>query len=420
MTDIVAHYSRIDLRRFHQSHPLVRFHVSDDTEVLTGLWESEDLRFFSTDLGDDAANILNELTIDSRFDAIIHRDQNLIEFVFAFLDPNDGWAASILERRFVVNFLDSDFECYFAPPSSRLLALARASRRLPSDRSDTVLPQIQKFRDFQRLDSMPTHVQQYFEGKQPRNFFVSISNSVDVDIAQLARHLNLFMCYYDRRSPFIVIRASSTTSATRPKPVRFLEDGLPTRITAREIEDVLLTLLEVAGSSAPRSAFLYYYQVFEYAGHYYIDDKTRRSLKRLLRDPALANCDDRRVGELFSILSDLHHHDEQRMQRVVEEHCDPRNLWPDVANDIGFFSSPVEFEGGLRLDRIASPNCTEDTWNDAFKSLFPVITRIRNCIVHAREKRESKVILPSKANNEKLARFIPLLRRMAEEVVIRA
>ncbi len=420
MTDASAVYSRIDLRDFHKSHPSARIHLLDETEFLTGLWEVDELRFSTVELGDDAPRILNDLKINPRFDAIIHRDTHLIEYLYGFIDPNDEWRAPLLERQFVINFQERDFNCYFAPPSPRLLALARASRRLPSDRSDSVLPQIQQFRDYQRANTMPAHFQRYFEGKLPRNFFVSIAESVDVDIAQLARHLNLLMTYYDRRSPSIIIRSFSNTGTVRPKPVRYLEGRLPERITAREVEDVLLTLLEVAGSSAPRSAFLYYYQVFEYAGHHYIDDKTRRSLKRLLRDPALANCDDRRVGELFSILSDLHHHDEQRMQRVVEEHCDPRNLWIDVANDIGFFSNPVEFDGGLRLDRIASANCTEDTWNDAFKSFFPVITRIRNCIVHAREKRESKVILPTRENEDKLARFIPLVRRMAEDIVIRA
>jgi hypothetical protein len=226
--------------------------------------------------------------------------------------------------------------------------------------------------------------------------------------------------YYDRQSPVIVIRTEATNAQGKIKPKRFFESHFPNRLTAREIDDVVLTLLEVASQSSPRAAFLYFYQIFEYAGHYYIDDKTRKSLKRLLRDPSLSSCDDRKVGELFSILGDLHQHDEQRMQRVVEEHCVPQNLWSEIQNDIDFFSKPVEFDGGLTLDRIVSPQANADAWNEVFKTMFPIFTKMRNCIVHAREKRESKVILPTHLNSLKLARFLPLIRRMAEDVAFRS
>ena len=413
-------YSRIDLRQFHIGHPEACIVQSDDDEQLVGLWGAADLRFDLTGLGDNALDVLNAIKVDSRFDAIFHLESNHLEFAYTYLDPNNAEDTPVIDRRFTISFQDAEYPCWFATPSDRLLTLARSVRRLPTDRGDRVMAQLGMFRDGQRIDELPPAVQRYFTGKVPRNFYVDISSCPNVDVASLVRHLNLLIHYYDRRSPLIVVRTPASASEDRPMPTRFLAGDVPERLNAREVDDVVMMLLEVALTNAPRAAFLYLYQVFEYAGHYYIDDKARRALKRMLRDPALANCDDRKVAELFSVLSDLHHHDDQRMQKVVEDHCDARHLWPDIENDIDFFSAPIEFDGGLRIERIVSKDATEDTWCDSFKSLFQVLTRIRNCIVHAREKRESKVILPTPANNDKLARFKPIIRRMAEDVAFRA
>ena len=417
MTD--GEYSRIDMRAFHENNAAARLTSQDDSEVVLKLWGTDDLRFVVDDLGPAPHEVLNNIRIDPRFDAVIHTDSHLVEFLFSYVAAEDEWGQSIIDRRFVVNFLDVDIECWFGEPTERAMALSKASRRLPSDVADRVAPQLQLFRDAQRQDDMPAAVGRFFADKQPRNFFVSVTSIPTVDLRELARHINMLSSYYDRRAPYIVIRNAPATVESRPKPTRYINDAFPARLTVRDIDEVLLTLLEVAGNSSSRPAFLYYYQVFEYAGHYYIDEKTRRSLKRLLRDPSLASCDDRKVGELFSILGDLHHHEDQRMQRVVEEHVDPLHLWPDVQNDIEFFSKPVTFDGGLSLDRLVSGQATPDTWADAFKSLFPTLTRIRNCIVHAREKRESKVILPTAVNAVLLSRYIPLIRRMAEDVAFR-
>ena len=50
---------------------------------------------------------------------------------------------------------------------------------------------------------------------------------------------------------------------------------------------------------------------------------------------------------------------------------------------------------------------------------FDLLTKIRNVLVHAREKRESKGILPTRHNEAILRRYIPLIRRIAEQLALK-
>lgn len=202
--------------------------------------------------------------------------------------------------------------------------------------------------------------------------------------------------------------------------MRFIRTEFPSVISVRQTDEAIMTLLDVAARSAPRVAYLYYYQVLEYAGHYYVDDKTRNRLRMLVRDPAIAECTDDTVSKLFASLTDFNHSDEAKIQKTIEETCDPKNVWSDVVHDREFFSHKVEFEGGYVADPLISTDTTVSAWvTMSMPKLFQVLTKIRNVLVHAREKRENLSILPTNRNNELLRHYVPVIRRVAEEVALR-
>ena len=118
---------------------------------------------------------------------------------------------------------------------------------------------------------------------------------------------------------------------------------------AHPIDEIIMKLIDVARGSNPRFSFLYYYQVCEYAGYYYIDENSKRELRRFLKDPALVNCGEEKVSELFSILTELNHSDDVKIKKVIEEYCDPKILWREISNDKEFFSEDHEFEGGFSI-----------------------------------------------------------------------
>ena len=243
-----------------------------------------------------------------------------------------------------------------------------------------------------------------------------------LNVEDLSRHINLLAHYYDRGTPLILIReAIPTDHGKGHKPIRMIEGSFPDSLLMTRIDDIVLQLLEVARTSNVRSAYLYYYQIFEYAGYYYIDEKARKSLRNALRDPALIACGEDKVSELFSIFTDLNHSDEAKMRKVIEDHCDPRVIWTEVSNDIDFYSKEQQFDGGFTLPALVSKDCTDETWKTMWMpKTFDVLTKIRNALVHAREKRENKVILPTLGNNARLARYLPVIQRMAEQLALKS
>lgn len=367
---------------------------------------------------------LNRIQFDARFDAVFHLDTNCIEFLYAYVKPGEEGSESCINREFSFYFEGREYSCKFAEPSARLLKIAMHFERLASEVSEKSVPQLLAFRDAQQLESLSERNRKFFEGRVPRNFFLSAASGfAGVNIENLARHLNFLMHYYDRDSPLVVIKESPLAIASREHPpIRLIEGAFPNALaTPVPVDDIVLRLLGVAMHGAPRASFIYYYQVFEYAGYYYIDEKSKSLLRNALRDPALICCGEDKVSEIFGIFSDIAQSDEAKMRKVIEDHCDPRVIWKEVLNDHEFFSGSQSFDGGFCTAPLIAKDTTEATWKTMWMpKTFDLLTKIRNVLVHAREKRESKVILPTRRNNAILARYIPVIERMAEQLAIKS
>lgn len=364
----------------------------------------------------------NNILLNPQFDALIHKDVNEIEFIFAYLNPENEDHKCTINRSFEFTYKGNMFNCRFAEPTERLFKIAKSVRLMPSEYRSSTAMQIMPFRDVQRLKKLPKQAQEYFENRIPRSFFVSFKNKIgDLDLEDIFRHINFILKYYDRYSPVIEIRREETESPhSLVKPLRFIESDFPKAIALNSIDDIILQLLEVALESNPRFSFLYYYQIFEYAGFYYIDKKAKTALHNILRDPALISCAEDKVSLLFSCLVDLHHNDEAKMRKVIEEACSPDELWREIVNNKDFFTSDICFDGGFKLSSLISSDTTMDSWKSMWMpKLFDQITKIRNCIVHARERRINVVILPTRNNTKLINAYLPLIKRMAEQIAIR-
>jgi hypothetical protein len=185
------------------------------------------------------------------------------------------------------------------------------------------------------------------------------------------------------------------------------------------IDEIVLQLTQVARRAPSRQAFLYYYQVLEYAGHYFVDKRARSQIRRFLRDPALVNCDDRKIGEFFSLLTEVNNNDDVKMKKVIEDLVDPLVVWREIENDRDFFTSELQFDGGFILQPLIAKDTSAETWKNMWMpKLFDQFTRIRNCLVHARERRENRVILPTRRNNRRISRYEPVIARVAQQIAL--
>lgn len=411
------------LSGFVDENQHVKIWVEDGEVIIDKPWGSDGVRIVCGTEDHDFIRDMNNVRLDVQFDALFHLDTNEIELIYAYLNPEGDDTKDIVDRKFTVMLGGIEYRCEFREPSDRLLAIANKIRRSPSESAYETVPQIDQFSDGQKLEELPPRVRSYFDGKVPRSLFVAPSASLcEVDFPAAARHINLLTSYYDRMAPFIIVRQDTRlTEEDNPTKRRYVETPFPGAMVARETDEFMLTLLEVANSSPPRMAYLYCYQIFEYAGFYYIDDKVRTELRRMLRDPALINCDSDKVADMFSLFSDLRHSDDQKMKSVISECCSPRVCWAEIEHDREFFEEEQSYTGGFVSQGLISSETTEKSWVATWMpNTYDHLTRIRNCLVHARERRESRVILPTHSNNLKIMRCLPLIRRMAEQVALKS
>lgn len=406
---------------FTANNPHAKAAKEDDRLIISSPWGYEDSQFVFNLSETEIIEQLRYLLIVPQLDAFNHLDSNEAEFIFAFLHPTDPKVSGYLDRNFCFHFQGTSYACSFREPSERLFALAANYRPLPSDGAYQSAPQLIAFRDFQRRTELGPVAGRYFKDRVPRSFFIKPSIPLkEVDWESLTRHLNLLMVYYDRSSPRIVYRQKSEAAKEQSvEALRFIESTFPKELVFRPTDDVLLRLIDIARTSEARFAYIYSFQIFEYAGFYFIDAKTKTALSKLLRSPSFISCAEDRMAELFSLLTDSAQNDDFRIRKVIEEHCDPKLLWREIEKNKEFFYNDVCFDGGFNLPKLIAKDTTEETWCTMWTPrLIEQITRVRNCLVHAREKRENKAILPTDLNDKKLSLLLPIVLRMAEQIVI--
>lgn len=410
------------LKRFAEHNPHVKVRIDGENLMIESPWGAGNVAI-ACELSDhEFLKDLNNVWFNPALDAVIHLDTNTVEILFLFLDPQDATSSSYLDRRFKFHLDGTEFDCRFAEPTERLMAIARRTQNVPSDDPGRTVPQIAAFRDAQRLDEIPERARKYFENKVPRNFHVTCSNDItSVDLVALVHHLNFIADYYDRRAPEIVIREDAVEDKSDEKwsPLRFIGETYPEELSVGTIDEIVLQLNHVARRAPTRQAFVYYYQVLEYAGHYFVDEKARSQIRRFLRDPALVTCDDKKIGEFFSLLTDVNHNDDVKMRKVIEDVVDPLVVWREIEHDRDFFAVELHFDGGFILSPLIAKDTSAESWKNMWMpKLFDQLTRIRNCLVHARERRENRVILPTRRNNRRIARYEPVIARIAQQIAL--
>ena len=408
------------LSDFVKNNPQAEIKVLNEKIEITKPWGTEDVSIICPIKDHQFIETLNKILINPRFDAIVHIDTNTIE-VFASYYPKNDLFNPIIDREFKFHFNETKCECRFEEPSERFWQLADHSDSSPAMYASPAAGQLVMFKDGKNYEQLSKRAKDFFDARVPRNFFLKLDKAYhDINLEELMRHLNFVMNYYDRSGPEVIIRSEDTQiDQAKTKPIRFIESEFPKELVITSKDEIVLQLLETARRSAPRHAFVYYYQVLEYIGHYYVDDKIKKELRVLLRDPTVVRCDDRKLGEMFSLLTERNRDDAQKMSQMIGECVKAELIWSEIENDKSFFSKRHDFEGGFVLEAVISDEENFESWkHKGIKTLFDQLKSVRNCLVHAREKRENKVILPTARNNKLISCLVPIIERIACQVTI--
>jgi len=170
-----------------------------------------------------------------------------------------------------------------------------------------------------------------------------------------------------------------------------------------------------------RLKFIFYFQILEYASYYYLDSKIQKKILQTFKNPSIY---DKPEDFSKSIIEELKDHfsqkdDSSKLEKTITENVSINDIKNEITANKEFFSQDLEFEGGLKINKILKDaNSADNLKEDDLVLIKKNIEKIRNVLVHLRESRENKVILPSPANNNKLLPYLYILRRIAEKVAI--
>ena len=404
------------LKLFLKHNPYSKVQRKKKAYYVLNPWNDKSMAFILRGASQtDLIAALNNLILPTRFTALYHLDSNTMEYIYTLLPKND----SCLSRQFNFIIDGEDYCCKFGGASDRLLILSKFFRRT-GEETGTGYRNLLPFRSYIMEKSKPASTEDYFVGIKPISFFVSGFKKFDEDkIINVSKHLNFFMRYYDRESPIIIIHSIASELAESSKELRFLQKEFPRTISTRCHNPFLLDIALAANEANTRLAFLYYYQILEYAAFYYVDTEVKRRMLQIICTPDIHANPDKYLSRLLDTVTEMRQSDEAKLNKIVQIGCSLDVVWKELQQNLPYFSKRQEFEGGFAIE----PFISEDTTFESFATMWipkmpDILRKIRNALVHGRESRLGLAISPTRNNDLKIRPWFAVIRRIAEQVLI--
>lgn len=362
---------------------------------------------------------LKDIILPKELSAIYNRDIKELEFIFSPLKPNE----SFLSRTTKFFYKNIEFQTEFSAPSEALEIIAKGFIEIDIN-SETNYRNLRFFRDFYKQENLTDFGKHFYKGKQPFSFKVNGDfDKINNDFVGFSKHINVYSRFFDRKSPVILIFENQVEKTKYELPCLTKNTEFPSNILMREIDPVLIDLFHIANETSNiRLKYIFYYQILEYCAYYHLNDDLRRNLNNILKNPDLIsnyNNYSRLIIEEFK--NNFKNNDDKlKLEKLVIDFCSYDDIKLEISCNPNSFIVDIEFDGGFLLNSILKDeNDIENPPKDIMKKIVDRIDRIRNVLVHIRESRENKIILPTKKNNNQLFAYVYLLRRIAERVAFK-
>jgi hypothetical protein len=403
------------MRNFKILNPTVEITTETEHININGLWNDSTLmcRFPK----DENIEVLENITLPEEFSALIDNSNNCIEFIYGLLNKED----EIINRKFKFNYNNETFELTYDSSSIALKTLAKAFRQI-EDISETRFRNLRPFKDYFRDDKTPG-MEKFFKDRVPISFYIKGDLGKIENLVEFSKNLNFYMRFYHRRSPAIRIFNENQEKKEFNEYCYSRENGFPEHINSIQIEPVLLDLFQIASETPNiRMKYIFYYQVLEYCSYYHLNQDLKRKLNNVVKNPDIIN----NSSHYSKILVDEFKNyfkandDRQKLEKLVYDYGSYSDIENEIVTNADYFSNDIEFEGGFKISAlIKNENEAKDPHRDILKSIVDRVDKIRNVLVHIRESRENKVILPTKKNNHLLIPYLFLVRRIAEIIAVK-
>jgi len=402
------------LKRFLENNTSIVPETVKDKILLKKPWNDESIHLLFEKSID--FTIVKDIVLPEELVAIYHKDKSVLEIIAGPIFKENP----LIKKSFDFIYQGASFKCNSDKSSSQLEFIAR-NFVIAETFTYSYHRNLPMLRDYY-FKRMP---KRFIEDSIPISFYVSGDfNKINYEYVNLLKHLNFYMSYFDRDSPTIIILDRRDGLAKFKTPCLFqMTNTFPDKINSLIIDPVLLDIFTVAQDTRDiRLKFIFYYQILEYSSYYYLNYKVRNKLTSTLKSPDFTY----KIDEyLKSIVDDLKDHftqrdDYQKLEQTVTDYCTIDDVKYEIECNWEYFAEDQEFDGGFKLPKVIKDKNSLDNMIDSDLLKFVKnIDRIRNVIVHLRESRENKVILPTQRNNYLLSPYLFILRRIAEKVAMR-
>lgn len=367
---------------------------------------------------DEDLNYLENIKFPQELSAIYHVDKSLLEFIMA--PSTDSYIKSMFDFKFW--YQGKEFTCEYNDVTEPLISIANGFREI-DDSSASDYRNLRDLRNYLRKDDLPKYVQKYFENRHMRSFFMSGDfDSINHDYKSLSKHFNFYVRYYNRKNPQIILHEPKNESAKYQLPCLTNDNPFPAVLTFNSIDPILLDMFQIASETNNiRLKYLFYFQILEYCSYYHLNEELSKQLKEIIRRPDLLS----RSSEYSKLLIDQfkdhfkHNDDSIKLEKTITDYCFFDDIREELKINLEYFTKPLQFEGGFAIEPILNDaTCLDKPPKQVMRTIKNNIEKIRNVLVHLRESRENKVILPTQKNNNLLIPYLYLVRRIAEKVAI--
>lgn len=404
------------MKKFTENNPIVEIEEETEHKNFKKLWNDETF-MIRLPKSVDFSKIYS-LKFPQELSAIYHIEKESLEFI---MTPLLGETIiDLIDFNFY--FEGKEFKCEYKEPSEELMLLSSGFREI-EENSSTDYRNLRKNRDFQRKDEMPKYVSKYFENRKPLSFFITGDfNSIDFNYKSLSKHFNFYVRFYDRENPQIIIHEEKSTKENYNIPCLTSDKSFPKTITFNKIDPVLLDMFQISQETQNvRLKYIFYFQILEYCSYYYLNEELSKQLKDVIRRPDLLNNTNEYTKLIVEQFKDhfKHNDDSSKLEKTINDYCTYQDIKIELHKNLEFFTKPIEFDGGFKIDGILNDEkCIENPPKQILRNVKNNIEKIRNTLVHLRESRENKVILPTERNNNLLIPYLFIVRRLAEKISI--
>lgn len=400
------------LGQFFALNPHATLETKGTKHVIVNPWNDASVTFEVTADNRKLVSALNKVLLPPSLVAMWHTDSKDLEIIYTPFRIDSAY----YERSFDFHFVGKTYRAEFAKSSDRLLDIVAAFR--PGGE-----PSASNYRNLDHFRYGLKYADKKFAKGiigQPTCFWVRNIEWNEDFVVGLCRHLNFYMSFYDRLTPLIIILNPQKSKSQHIHKSRYLFDEFPKSISGAEVEPYLLMLWESAQEAQdPISELLYYYQILEYSAFYYLDYKTRSAINQILAMPHIIARPSTAAKQILDIFAEYRISDEAKIIAVVRQKVRPSLIWKEIDLNRAFFSEPVEFEGGFKIDAFIELNWKMDDFVRAWDpKLAATFRRVRNALVHSREARMAEVIAPVESNHRKLLPWVNLLSVTAMQVML--